>query len=76
MNVVVSSTPFPNRYKQGTAAETTLFALGIVDDIMSAHFVHSVQNAIRPWSIDQADIASSADTTIQVAAGSVQDNAF
>lgn len=75
-HVVVNATPFPSRFQPGTAAKTTLFALGIVDDIMQGHFVHSIKNAIAPLSIDNADILSSPDTTVQAAADSVQQNAF
>jgi uncharacterized membrane protein YfbV (UPF0208 family) len=75
-HVVVNATPFPSRFKPGTAAQTTLFDLGVVDDIMAAHFVHSIKNAIAPLSIDNNDILSSADTTVQAAADSVQQNAF
>ena len=76
VSAVVSATPYPSRYEEGSAAETTLFDLGVVDDVMAAHFVHGIKNAIKPWSIDNSDVASAADTTVQAAAGSVQDNAF
>ncbi|HEY2497527.1 MAG TPA: hypothetical protein VGK24_10685 [Candidatus Angelobacter sp.] len=75
-HVVVNATPFPSRFEPGTAAQTTLFTLGVVDNVMAAHFVHSIKNAIAPLSIDNEDILSSADTTVQAAADSVQQNAF
>jgi len=75
-HVVVSSTPFPGRFTPGTGAETTLFSLGVVDDVMQAHFVHAVKSAILPLSINNDDVLSSPDTTVQAAADSVQQNAF
>jgi len=75
VHAVVSSTPFPNRYKPGTPDTTTLFELGVVDDVEQAHFVKGVKSRIFPWLIDDALVASSPDTTVQTSAASVMNNA-
>jgi len=78
LNAVVKSTPFPSRFNPPTtpASTTTLFDLGIVDTFTAATFVQDVKSRILPWNIDDTDIASSRDTTLQAAADSVQSNAF
>jgi hypothetical protein len=76
IKAVVSSTPYPSRYQSGTAAETLLFDLGVVDDISAAHFIQGIKNAILPSQIDNSDIDSAAGTTVQACGMSVQKNAF
>jgi len=78
LHVVVNSTPFPSRFKPPNtpASSTTLFDLGVVDDFSASIFVQGVKTRIFPWHIDNADIASSRETTLQNAADSVQSNAF
>jgi hypothetical protein len=78
LHVVVDSTPFPSRFNPPTtpASTTTLFDLGVVDTFTAATFVQDVKSRIRPWQINDTDIASSRDTTLQTAADSVQSNAF
>jgi hypothetical protein len=75
VHVVVSATPFPNRYKPGTPDTTKLFDLGVVDDVQRAHFVNGVKSRIFPWLIDDSLVASSRDTTVQTSAASVMNNA-
>jgi hypothetical protein len=76
IKAVVSSTPYPSRYQSGAAAETLLFDLGVVDDISTAHFIQGIKNAIRPSQIDNSNIDSAGDTTVQACGISVQKNAF
>jgi hypothetical protein len=74
-HAVVSSTPYPSYYAEGTAATTTLFDLGIVDGVQQAHFVNNIKSRIFPWLIDNADVASSPDITVQISAASVMNHA-
>ena len=78
LDVVVNSTPFPGRFNphNTSASTTTLFDLGVVDNFSASIFVQGVKSKIYPWQINDADIASSRDTTLQDAADSVQSNAF
>jgi hypothetical protein len=78
LHVVVNSTPFPSRFKppKSKPSTMTLFDLGIVDSQSSAVFVQGVKAKIFPWHIDDANVASSGDTTLQDAADSVEQNAF
>lgn len=78
LQVVVNSTPFPDRFNSGTDDPTAvaLFDLGVVNAIEAANFVQNVKNNIAPWQIDGGKVASSRDTTLQTAALSVQANAF
>ena len=78
LRVVVSSTPFPSRFRppESKPSKMTLFDLGIVDSQSSGVFVQGIKSKIFPWHIDNAKIASSSDTTLQDAADSVEENAF
>lgn len=75
IDAVVNATPYPGKYKPGTPDTTTLFDLGVVDDVQEAHFVKGVQGNISPWQIDDDLLASSPDTTVQISAASVMNNA-
>jgi hypothetical protein len=74
-HAVVSSTPYPSYYTEGTASTTTLFDLGVVDGVQEGHFITNIKSRIFPWLIDNADITCSPDTTVQVSAASVMNNA-
>ena len=78
LNVVVKSTPKPNRWnpQTGTASTTTLFELGVVDANTSLVFVQAVKERISPWNLDDGHVSSTPQTTLQAAAVSVQNNAF
>jgi hypothetical protein len=78
LHAVVKSTPFPSRFQppKSKPSTMTLFDLGVVDSQASGVFVEGVKAKIRPWNIDDANVASSSDTTLQDAADSVEQNAF
>jgi hypothetical protein len=76
IHAVVSATPSPSEYQQGSAAETKLFDLGVVDDESSQIFVEALKGRIFPWHIDNSDILGTPGTTVQAAADSVQNNAM
>lgn len=78
LHVVVNSTPSPSRFKEGTddPSVMTLFDLGVTGKTASAVFVQAVKNRIFPWHIDDVNIQSSRDTTLQTSAASIQQGAF
>ena len=78
LHVVVSSTPFPSRFRppKSKPSKMTLFDLGVVDSQSSGVFVQGVKSKIFPWHIDDTKIAGSSETVLQDAADSVQQNAF
>jgi len=75
IHAVVASTPKPQRYKEGTAGNTTLFSLGVVDAIDSGHFLDRLKRQIKPWKIEDEDVPSSPDTTVEACADAVLNNA-
>jgi hypothetical protein len=76
-NVVVASTPDPRRFKDDSdPSVVTLFVLGVVGGIETAVFVRAVKNRLKPWQINDGDIASSPATTVQQAADSLAQNAY
>jgi len=78
LQVIINSTPKPSRWnpQSDTPSIKTLFDLGVVDSTASEVFVQAVKSRIFPWHIDDTDVTSSSGTTLQVAASSVQNNAF
>jgi hypothetical protein len=78
LHVVINATPFPGRFHDGTSDPSvmTLFDLGIVDGMSTAIFVQGVKTRIFPLHLNNSDLASSPDTTLQASADSVQANAF
>jgi hypothetical protein len=76
-DIIVHSTPDPQRFKPDSdPSSVTLFDLGVVGATESAVFVRAVKNRLRPWQINDGDVASSPDKTVQQAADSVGENAF
>lgn len=75
VHAVVSATPKPSKYKEGSSATTTLGELGVVDDVQAAHFINRLKSIIYPWQIDDHNIASSASNTVDDAASSVENYA-
>lgn len=77
LQVVIDSTPYPDRFqKTDDPTLKRLFDLGVVDALSSALFVQNVKAGIAPWHIDDASIQSSRGNTIQEAADSVQTGAI
>lgn len=78
LRVVVNSTPFPSRFDPDKTppSTTTLFDLGVVDKASGSVFVQHIKSRIFPWNIDDTNVSSSRDTTLQKAANSIQANAF
>ncbi len=78
LQVVINSTPKPSRWNPATDTPSlkTLFELGVVDSDTSQVYVQAVKSRIFPWHIDNTDVTSAPNTTLQVAANSVQNNAF
>lgn len=78
LHVVVNASPFPSRFQPGSSDPSvmTLFDLGIVDSASSAVFVQAVKARIFPWHLNDSDLSSTPDATLQAAADSVQANAF
>jgi hypothetical protein len=74
-SIVVQSTPDPRKFTPASdPAVVTLFDLGVVGARESALFVKAVQRRLSPWIIDDSDVASSPDTTIQKSANSLAQN--
>ena len=77
LHAVINSTPSPGSFLPGSdPSVVTLFDLGIVDPATSAVFVEAVKARIFPWHLNNSDLTSTPDTTLQAAANSVQTNAF
>lgn len=78
LQVVISCTPKPSRWNPATDTPSTktLFDLGVVDPLTAQVFVQAVKSRIFAWHIDDNDVSSAPATTLQVAANSVQNNAF
>jgi hypothetical protein len=78
LNVVRSSTPSPSKFdpKKDDPSVVTLFDLDVTTPIAVAMFVHGVKQRIFPWHIDDVNVASSRDTTLQVSADSIAASAF
>ena len=74
-SIVVQSTPDPHKFAPDSdPTVVTLFDLGVVGARESALFVKAVQKRLCPWVIDDADVASSPDTTVQKSANSLAQN--
>jgi hypothetical protein len=78
LQAIINCTPKPSRWNPATDTPSTktLFELGVVDPNTSQVFVQAVKGRIFPWHIDDTDVTSAPATTLQVAANSVQNNAF
>lgn len=77
LHVVVNATPFPGRFKPDSDPTVMkLFDLGIVDPFSSAIFTQGVKSRIFPLHLNDSDLPSSPDTTLQTAANAVQAHAF
>jgi hypothetical protein len=75
--IVVASTADPGRFKVNSdPASVTLFDLGVVGAREKAVFVHGVKDRLKPWRINDSDIASSPASTVQQAADSLAQNAY
>ena len=75
VRAVVQSTPHPNSYQAGNAANTFLEALGVVDAIAQGHFLARLKDNIKPYALDTTLVTSSPGTSVQIAASSVLINA-
>jgi hypothetical protein len=76
-SIVVDSTPDPGRFTAGSdPAVVTLFDLGVVGGIETAVFIRAVKNRLRPWQINDGDVAASPSNTVQQSADSLAQNAF
>ena len=78
LNVVRSSTPSPSKFdpKKDDPSVVTLYDLDVTTPIAVAMFVHGVKQRIFPWHIDDINIASSRETTLQASADSIARGAF
>jgi len=75
--IVVESTPDSGRFTAGSdPAKVTLFDLGVVSSTESVIFVRAVKRSLAPWQINDGDLASSPDTTVQQSADSIAQNVF